>query len=190
MKLKKMEIPHAELMKFLLLAGVLVAYFFYLSFKYDFATGGIVSLLTWSFFVLCTPIADAGFLIDFPVRLLTGLRMIYTELIVWILAFAINISALLFSPASYEVSLLSRLFYQILTNPIPYWSIIALCALGTFLSVYFGDGFLDAVNKKRKGEALPKNFVWHALAVAVLFAVIIFAYYQLLSHLGLSIPTE
>ncbi|MCK5574805.1 MAG: hypothetical protein KAI28_03285, partial [Sphingomonadales bacterium] len=67
---------HSEtLMKFLLLALVLVAYGGYLGFKYDLATGGLLAALTWSFFVLCTPVADAGFLLDFPLRLLFGIRM-------------------------------------------------------------------------------------------------------------------
>ena len=52
------------LFKFLLLLAVLAGYFGYLSWEYDLKTGGVVAALTWSFFVLCTPIADAGFLLD------------------------------------------------------------------------------------------------------------------------------
>jgi len=87
----KHQTKREELVKFLLLLGVLIGYFAYLSWQYDLATGGIVSVLTWSFFVLCTPIADAGFLIDFPVRIITGLRMVFTEMIVWGIAITINI---------------------------------------------------------------------------------------------------
>jgi len=64
------------LMKFFLLCLLMFGYFAYLSYEYDLLTGGIAALLTWSFFVLCTPIADAGFLLDFPLRLLFGIRMI------------------------------------------------------------------------------------------------------------------
>ncbi len=66
--------------KFLLLCLLLVSYFLYLSFQYDLMTGGIASALTWTFFVLCTPIADAGFLLDFPLRLIFGIRMLISEL--------------------------------------------------------------------------------------------------------------
>ena len=66
-----------QTVKYALLLCVLLAYFGYLSYEYGFASGGIVAGLTWSFFVLCTPVADAGFLLDFPVRLLTGMRMIF-----------------------------------------------------------------------------------------------------------------
>ncbi|MFT7533338.1 MAG: hypothetical protein ACI9FD_004374, partial [Gammaproteobacteria bacterium] len=61
---------HQVLVKFLLLCLVLFTYFAYLTYQYDLLTGGIASLITWSFFVLCTPIADAGFLLDFPIRIL------------------------------------------------------------------------------------------------------------------------
>ena len=83
------------IIKFILLCGVFVGYFAYLSYEFDLMTGGIAALLTWSFFVLCTPVADAGFLLDFPIRLLFGVRMIVSEVAVWVLAFAINIGVLL-----------------------------------------------------------------------------------------------
>lgn len=38
------------LYKFILLCILLVSYFSYLSFQYDVKTGGIASVLTWSFF--------------------------------------------------------------------------------------------------------------------------------------------
>ena len=72
--------------KFVLLCFLLVSYFVYLSVKYDLITGGIASALTWTFFVLCTPIADAGFLLDFPLRLLFGVRMLISEIAVWAVA--------------------------------------------------------------------------------------------------------
>ena len=72
--------------KFFLLIALFAIYFLYLIYEYGIQDGGLVTLLTWSFFVLCTPIADAGFLLDFPIRLLYKIKMIYTEIIVWILA--------------------------------------------------------------------------------------------------------
>ncbi len=185
--------PHSTSMpkglyKFLMLLGVLVVYFGYLSWKYDLATGGIVSALTWSFFVLCTPIADAGFLIDFPVRLITGLKMFFTELLVWILAISINVLTLMIAPDSYDTTFLTSLLHKILINPWPYWSIILLCAAGTFLSIHFGDELFDAVLHKRKEKALPKGFKHRIILMLLLFAAIIPAYYLLLQDLHLNIP--
>jgi hypothetical protein len=73
----------SQIMKFLLLLGVLVGYTLFLSYRYGFISGGLGALLTWSFFVLCTPIADAGFLLDFPLRLLFGIRLLVSKVWVW-----------------------------------------------------------------------------------------------------------
>ena len=121
------------LYKFVLLCLLLASYFAYLSFKYDVATGGIASALTWSFFVLCTPIADAGFLLDFPMRLIFGIRMLFSEIAVWALAITVNIVTLLFFVEYYETTKLTMLLQAILTTPYPYWAIILLAGTGTFL---------------------------------------------------------
>jgi hypothetical protein len=57
-----------RVIKFLLLFTILIFYFAFISFKYGVKDGFAITLLTWSFFVLCTPIADAGFILDFPIR--------------------------------------------------------------------------------------------------------------------------
>ena len=178
-----------ELIKFLLLLSVLVGYFGYLSWEYDFATGGIVSALTWSFFVLCTPVADAGFLIDFPVRLITGLRMFFTEMAVWALAIALNMICIAVMPDSYETTFLTSLFYKILTTPWPYWSIIALCAAGTFLSIRFGDEMMDVMAHKDRTYHHKHGFKFKVIATISLFLIIIWAYYHLLATLGVQLPS-
>lgn len=74
---------HSEsLWRFLGLITLFIAYFVYMSWKFDAATGAWLVLLSWSFFVLCTPVADGGFIIAFPIRLLFGTRMLITQLIV------------------------------------------------------------------------------------------------------------
>ena len=172
--------------------AVLCSYFGYLSWKYDIATGGLVSALTWSFFVLCTPIADAGFLLDFPVRLITGMRMFFTEMVVWALAITINSFTLLYDPQSYQMTFLTSLLYKILTTPWPYWSIIALCAVGTFLSVRFGDEVIDTVShKKDKNERTGVHgfFKRRFIAIAALVLLIIWTYYHLLETLNIDLKS-
>ncbi len=174
-----------QVIKYLLLLGVLLAYFGYLSYEYGLASGGLVAALTWSFFVLCTPIADAGFLLDFPVRLITGMRMVFCETIVWCLAFLINFTALSFAPEEYEKTAITRLFHEILTHPWPYWGIIVLCAIGTFLSVIFGDEIMDVASHKDCDKRHKHGFKWRILAVIVFFALIVVAYYDLIESLGI-----
>ena len=186
-KLLKHKTKREELIKFLLLLAVMVGYFGYLSWKYDIATGGIVSLLTWSFFVLCTPIADAGFLLDFPVRLITGIRMFVTEIIVWGFALLINVICLSISPSSYETTFLTSLLHQIMTTPWPYWSVIALCGVGTFMSIRFGDEMMDVISHKEREIHHAHGFKYRLIAMAALIVLVVIAYYFLISSLGIEI---
>lgn len=180
--------PSAKtLFKFLLLLGVLVTYFLFLSWKYGFATGGIVSALTWSFFVLCTPIADAGFLLDFPVRLITHVKMIFSEIMVWVIAIVLNLWAINFHSDYYDKTALTQLFYKILMNPLPYWSIIFLSSIGTFISIYFGDEVIDSVGKKTSVKLSKKHKTIKLFATIILFVFIVVVYYHLLSSLGVSL---
>lgn len=114
----------------ILLYGVFVSY------KFGFESGFLITALTWSFFVLCTPIADGGIIIDFPVRLLTNIKMIYSEIAVWVVAISINIYAFTQQREIYSTTLILDLFEHILSQPFPYWIIILLSAIGTFLSIY------------------------------------------------------
>lgn len=183
----KQEIYKKTCVKFLLLLSILITYFGYLSWEYGMATGGIVAALTWSFFVLCTPIADAGFLLDFPIRLLFGVRMVFTETLVWGLAISLNLAALTFSPSSYETTFLTSLFHKILTTPFPYWSIILLSSIGTFISIYFGDELVDAVKHGGAKKQHRHSFKYRLIVVVALFILVIFSYYHLLDSLGVNI---
>ncbi|MCB1562925.1 MAG: hypothetical protein KDJ75_05060 [Alphaproteobacteria bacterium] len=185
----KYETRREELYKFLLLLSVLAGYFGYLSWEYGLATGGLTAGLTWSFFVLCTPVADAGFLLDFPVRLITGLRMFFSEMGVWVIAITLNLSALHFSPESYDKTFLTSLLHKILTTPWPYWSIILLCAAGTFLSVRFGDEMLDVVSHKDCAYRHKHGFKYRLLAWITFILLIIWAYYHLIDSLNVEIPS-
>ena len=177
---------HQVLIKFVLLLSILVSYFGYLTYEYDLLTGGIAALITWSFFVLCTPIADAGFLLDFPLRLLFGIRMVISESVVWAIAISINITALLYFRDYYQTTPLTRLLEAILTTPFPYWFLIVLSALGTFLSIRFGDEIMDVVHHKDRDFFHNHHFKYE-IVLFIFFIFIIFGYYELISTLGITI---
>ncbi|MCV2893657.1 hypothetical protein [Lentibacter sp. XHP0401] len=172
------------LLKFAALLALAVGYYIYLGLTYDFATGGIAVALTWSFFVLCTPVADAGFLLDFPLRLLFGVRMIISELAVWALAIILNIATLAFAPQYYETTVVTRLFAQILLYPWPYWGVIVLSALGTFLSVRFGDELMDVLHHRDRSFFHSHHFK-HELILVAFFIMVLFGYYRLIASLGI-----
>jgi len=181
-----MQVPkHQVIWKFAALLALLIGYFAYLSLKYDPMTGGISAALTWSFFVLCTPIADAGFLLDFPLRLLFGIRMVVSEMAVWAIAISINAAALIGAPQVYDTTILTRLLAQILTTPYPYWAIIILSGFGTFLSIRFGDELMDVLHHRDRDFFHSHHFK-HELIVVVFFVLVLVGYYELIASLGIS----
>lgn len=177
---------HQVAYKFVLLCFLLIGYFAYLSYTYDILTGGIASLITWSFFVLCTPIADAGFLLDFPLRLIFGIRMILSEIAVWAIAILINIVSILYFPEYYNTTYLTKLMYAILTTPYPYWAVILLSGIGTFLSIRFGDELMDVVHHRDR-EFFHKHNFKHEIILLLFFLLVLFGYYEITSTLNMDI---
>ena len=185
---KQHQTHRESLWRFLALIGLLITYFTYMSWKFDAATGAWLALLSWSFFVLCTPVADGGFIIAFPVRLLFGTRMLFTQLIVWMLAIAINIAALNFAPAGYEDTALTRLLFTILTTPWPYWSILAISAVGTAFSIWFGDELIDVTTHADRKIHHKHGFKHTTLLIVGLGILTVLAYYKLIGDLGITVP--
>lgn len=186
----KHQTHRESLWRFVILIAILIAYFGYMSWKFDAATGAWLSLLSWSFFVLCTPVADGGFIVAFPIRLLFGTRMIWTQIGVWIVAIIINVGALATAPSVYTDSAITRLLQAILTQPWPYWSILLLSALGTGLSIWFGDEMMDVVGHHDRSKAHKHGFSYKLIAAIALGSLTIAAYYHLLGELGVAIPGD
>lgn len=174
------------LIKFVFLCLILVGYFGYLTYEYDFLTGGVAALITWSFFVLCTPVADAGFLLDFPLRILFGIRMVISEIVVWAIAILINVVAIFYSPEFYQTTFITRLMEVIILNPYPYWGIVVLSGIGTFLSIRFGDELMDVFHHKDRLVYFRHHFK-HEIVLFVFFLVVIFGYYEMISSLGIQL---
>jgi hypothetical protein len=165
--------------KFLVVLAVLVAYGAFALYKFGVQDGLAVTALTWSFFVFATPIADAGFLIGFPLRLLLGIRMLSSQIGVWIVAFLMNVLAIGIDPGLYSKTALLDLFHKILTSPWPLWSILILSAVGTLVTTKFNDDAIDIASSRNKKQLLGKRK--HALisnisvfgAAVVLYAIVL-----------------
>jgi len=172
--------------KFISILFLIIFYFLFASKSYGIKDGFVISILTWSFFVLCTPIADAGILIDFPMRLITGIKMIYSEIIVWIIAIFINVVMFFSNPNIYDKALLLSLLKHIIDTPFPYWAIIILSAAGTFLSVDIADSFINT----KKSKKVNSNFLmkYKIIIFILLILLIIILYDFLLNKLGVQIP--
>ncbi|NOZ43578.1 MAG: hypothetical protein GXP45_00105 [bacterium] len=109
-----------NLIKYLLILFLFIGYFFFITHKYGVKDGFMVAILTRSFFVFCTPVADAGFLIDFPFRLITNIKMIFSEMMVRTIALGLNLYTFFLHPEIYQKTGLLRLFHQIISHPIPF----------------------------------------------------------------------
>lgn len=176
--------------KFFLVLVILLLYTLFAAHKFGAREGMLISALTWSFFVLCTPIADAGILLDLPMRLITGIRMVYSEMAVWVIAIGLNIGATLFAPHVYKATILLSLLSSIIHHPLPYWAIIILAAIGTFLSILFGDEILDITEQKKGSrEHHLRYHQKHRMLVLILLAVLTLLLYDLLLNgLGVNVP--
>ena len=146
----KEETKRHSLLRYIILVFFIVVYFLYESRKLGTTNGFLVTILTWSFFIFCTPVADAGFILAFPIRLLIKVRMIYTQIVSFGIALVIVLLTLAYQPAIYNTSLILKLFYTILLNPYPYWLIIILSLVGTIFSIYFGDELMDVSHHQER----------------------------------------
>lgn len=186
----KDELHRHPLIKFIIVFVLLVGYVTLTSLKFGVRDGLMVSVLTWSFFVLCTPIADAGFLLDLPLRILTGIRMLYSEILVWIIAIALNVLVFFTNVQIYEDTVILSLFHHILAQPWPFWGIIILSGIGTFLSVVFGDEIIDVSLEKKSSRKHHRKHrrKHHFILILFLIVLILILYDYLLNSFGISIP--
>ena len=181
------ETKKRSLIKFTGLIIIVILYFIFISVKLGTETGFFVTSLTWTFFIFCTPIADAGFLLAFPVRLLTGTRMIYTQFFSFFIALGLNLYAFFYTPAIYKSTITLKLFYQILSRPFPFWGIILLSLVGTLLSIYFGDELIDVSSHKQR-KKYHRHFNKYQIIIFVfLIGITIIMYNFLLKQLGVKI---
>lgn len=187
-KIVKHETKRHILIKFLLVLVVFIGYFIFISFQYGLGQGFLVALLTWSFFVLCTPVADAGFLIDFPLRLIVNIRMFVLEIIVWLIAILLNFYAFFWHFEIYDKTKILILFKHILGQPFPFWIIIFISALGTFISIQFGDELLDKKQHKKRDFFHKHKHAARLIIMIFIFGMILITYDFLLKKLGVDMP--
>ena len=114
--------------------------------------------------------------------------MAVTQLVLWLVAIGINIYYLSTSPKSYDLTFMTQLLKHILSEPYPYWSILIISALGTFLSIYFGDEMMDVASHKDREINHRHGAKYRTLLVFGLGVLTVIAYYFLLNQLNVSIP--
>ena len=182
------ETKRSVLLRFLFVLLVFVTYFIFIAWKYGIEQGFFVSVLTWSFFVLCTPVADAGFLLAFPLRLITHIKMLYSQIVIFIIAILLNLYAYFITPQIYSKTILLDLFKHILSQPFPFWSIIFISLIGTFISISFGDELVDKASHHERTQFHKHRNKHRIILMIFLFAISFVIYDFLLKALGIDMP--
>jgi len=108
---------------------------------------------------------------------------------VWALAIVISSATLLLAPEYFQLTLITRVFHQILCHPIPYWSIIFLSFIGTFTSIYFGDEMIDVITHNKRVKLHKHGMKYKAMMLVGITFLVIVIYYQLISDLGIKTET-
>jgi len=182
------ETKKHNLLHYFLLFLFLLSYLAYTIYKFGFSNGLWATGLSWSFFVFCTPIADAGFILAFPVRILIGVKMLYTQIFSFFIALSITLLALFLYPLIFQETLLLQLYYKILLTPNPYWIIIILSLLGTVFSIYFGDELIDVSTHSQRKKYHKHINKYKVLIFLFLFFAILGLYEFLLQQVGIKVP--
>lgn len=99
-------------------------------------TGIHITLLIWSFFILCVPIPGNPLITTTFLRLFTKRALLYSTLFIWLGALALNIYTYFSFPLAYLNTSTTFFLYRIIANPWPYWLIIGMSAFaGAYRSV-------------------------------------------------------
>lgn len=170
--------------KFVIVSLILVAYFGFASWHFGLKDGFLVMALTWSFFVLATPIPDGGIILDLPLRYFTGIKMLTSEIFVWAVAILLNVFTFLFLQDIYDKTFLLTIFKDILIEPIPYGLIILLSGLGTFFTLYIGDEVYDLLDHKKSERHKKHSQKLKLIILASIIVFVLILYEILLVHLG------
>jgi hypothetical protein len=185
-KIKK-HVPNPKhknsvLYKFVILLAVVIVYSAYLLAEFGLEQGLLISALTWSVFVFCVPFAASDILVGLPLRALFNFKLIFSQIIVWLGGAVVNIYSIFTNPGIYQSTPLLQVFHYILSNPIPYWTILGLCGFGTLLSVILADNVLDDLDPHKKHH--PKKLEFLFLAILIAIALV---YSALLAELNVSL---
>jgi len=184
--LREHESKRQALIRFFLALSILIIYTIYLVVRFGTA-GFALGVITWSAFVMGTPLPDGGLILDFPIRLLTNIRMVYSEIIVWLVAIFTNLYFVFHEPQIYQKTAISHAFYLILIHPWPNWIIIAISGIGTFMGLYFADELLDIIFMKDRKKYLRFRLFYRIILVVFLILIFYFVYRYFLGLFGLKI---
>ena len=115
--------------------------------------------------------------------------MVVSEIAVWGVALGLNAVMLLYAPNYYDTTILTQILHKIFMHPFPYWGVIILSGLGTFLSIRFGDELMDVIRHRERSYFHSHHFK-HELILFAFFLLVILGYYELIASVGIDTALE
>ncbi len=106
--------------------------FFYFMSRHGIIPGLYLSLLTWSYFVLCLPFPKGSILFDLPSMMITGKTIRYLDIMLWICAWCLSLGTLTFARHYFYKNSFTYLLFHTMTTPWPFWIILILCGISTW----------------------------------------------------------
>lgn len=104
-------------------------------------SGLYLTVLTWSFFVLCLPTPRHATITSLILQKCTSRSTIHAGAIIWLAAILINIFTYAAIPYVYLASKTTFLLYRIISNPWPLWIIIGTSSLVGFYNFFLLDSY-------------------------------------------------
>lgn len=124
------------LLKLAIACSLLATFISTLLARFPFGQTILLTLICWSFFVLCTPFTQGGLIVSSLIYLFTGKNYQYTECYVWLSAFLLNGLVIFFAPTIYLHLSTTHVLLYIITHPWPYWLIPGICACSLLYSTF------------------------------------------------------
>ena len=139
----------------------------------SFAIATQLTLLCWSFYILCIPAFHGKITFGIPFQILTGKTLLYPEIYMWSGALLLNLFFSSTSPALYLKTLTTHLLYQIFTTPLPFASIIIVCGFATLYK--FIVGYQNFYSRR-----IMHTFLRSVIACVAFFLLIYLSYKELI----------
>lgn len=139
----------------------------YISYN-GYVVGCIKSLFIWGFFVLCTPIPEAGLIITLPLKRYLNVPMHITQIIVSLCALGILTYFYIYEKNIIKSYKIGKLFMELIA--LKYFSIIILSILSSIYTSNLIDNFINHYIHKDK-----INYLYLKITIIVL-CIIVYIY--------------
>lgn len=166
-----------DLLNFVFTLTTFLIYFMYLLFTHGGTLGFHLTILTWCFYLLGTPIISSGLLIDFPVKYFYNKKMEHTQLLVSAMGVIITCIYLFVNPSLFQKTTHTKILYNMFTAPFSKFGLIfVLSFAGTLLSAKLVDQIYNMILFKNKKYILDNKGLF------VIYLIILLVYFTIVQH--------